>query len=542
MFMKKEILLTGASGRLGGAVAEALLKTGNFGLRLLLRDKPLNRALAARLIALYGDKVEILYGDVISAGNCEDAIEDVNYVMHFAGVIPPKACHNPDACERTNYFGTKNLVDAIVKSGRSDIVRFVEIGSVTEYGNRNYLHPWARVGDPLIPSYYDCYAITKIRAERYVVESGLRYWTALRVAGVLHDNIVRDNMSDGLFLQTPPNAPMEMVLIDDMVTLFKNLLLYDQNGTLDRDFWRKIYNVGGGADARFTGYELFQKGFALISARADKLIDPQWLPVRNYYTSWYADGENINRHLHFQNGGVDDFFNKLYNAHAAFRLAKPLTPVIKKFIKAKIADTTNSPYYWVDNGMTDRVNAFFGGYDAWGKIPRKWNRYPLLINDKALDIDFNEVDVDYAALKNIDNAENYYLDHGFDDEKPDDTLDIDDCKKAAEFRGGKCLSGSMRKGNMHTVMNWECAEGHRFRATAYGVLRAGYWCNDCCSPAPWKFDEVAKKSPYYAQIWYDSHKRGEDIIMTAECYRDIPREDSADNELKKEKIKKYRKG
>lgn len=31
-------------------------------------------------------------------------------------------------------------------------------------------------------------------------------------------------------------------------------------------------------------------------------------------------------------------------------------------------------------------------------------------------------------------------------------------------------------------------------------------------PSPWQFDHVAKTSPFYAQIWYDSHDRDENNV------------------------------
>ena len=48
--------------------------------------------------------------------------------------------------------------------------------------------------------------------------------------------------------------------------------------------------------------------------------------------------------------------------------------------------------------------------------------------------------------------------------------------KAAKERGGKCLSTGFT--NNHANLEWECAEGHRWKATANNVRR-GSWCNIC---------------------------------------------------------------
>ena len=47
----------------------------------------------------------------------------------------------------------------------------------------------------------------------------------------------------------------------------------------------------------------------------------------------------------------------------------------------------------------------------------------------------------------------------------------------------------------------------------YTVLRGGHWCPKC-SPMPWKFDSLAKKMPFYAQLWYDTHGKDENYIYS----------------------------
>ena len=93
--------------------------------------------------------------------------------------------------------------------------------------------------------------------------------------------------------------------------------------------------------------------------------------------------------------------------------------------------------------------------------------------------------------------------------KPDGELDIEDMRGAAAYRGGKCLSGSMTKGDLYTKLQWECHDGHTFWASPYTVLKAGHWCPVCCQPEPWDFDRLAKFMPFYAQVWYDTHAREE---------------------------------
>ena len=113
------------------------------------------------------------------------------------------------------------------------------------------------------------------------------------------------------------------------------------------------------------------------------------------------------------------------------------------------------------------------------------------------------------------------LSHGFDDTKSDKDIDIEDCKSAAEFRGGKLLSEKVKKGDVYTKVKWCCHQGHEFEASPYLILRTGHWCPECCQPAPWNYDELAKHIPFYAQLYYDTHTKEESNFYPADCYKDI---------------------
>ena len=70
----------------------------------------------------------------------------------------------------------------------------------------------------------------------------------------------------------------------------------------------------------------------------------------------------------------------------------------------------------------------------------------------------------------------------------------------------------MNKDAVHGKLVWKCSEGHMFESSPYTVLRGGHWCPFCCQPAPWRFDRLAKKSAFFAQVWYDSHAKEENYF------------------------------
>ena len=96
------------------------------------------------------------------------------------------------------------------------------------------------------------------------------------------------------------------------------------------------------------------------------------------------------------------------------------------------------------------------------------------------------------------------IDHGYDDTKPAEVLELYDVKSAAEFRGGQCLSGEMETGNWRSKLTFNCAFGHTFEASPKLVLEAGHWCPEC-ERESWNYSERVKVDPFFAQVWAPLH-------------------------------------
>ena len=78
-------------------------------------------------------------------------------------------------------------------------------------------------------------------------------------------------------------------------------------------------------------------------------------------------------------------------------------------------------------------------------------------------------------------------------------------KKAAEFRGGECLSTKMKKGDWSTQLEFKCAFGHTFKASPRLVLEGGHWCDEC-ERKSWNYGQRAKVDPFFAQVWKPLHE------------------------------------
>lgn len=149
-----KILVTGATGFIGGAIAHRLVEQGHR-VRCLVR--PTSDLM--RLSDMEWEKVE---GDITSAGDCEEATQGMDVVIHSAANVSD---YGPwKLFEQTNMGGTRNMAQAALKSR---VGRFLHISSILVLG--------AIKDRPIDDSFPYCksgfaYADTKIDAEAYLFE------------------------------------------------------------------------------------------------------------------------------------------------------------------------------------------------------------------------------------------------------------------------------------------------------------------------------------------------------------------------------------
>ncbi|NLY81546.1 MAG: NAD-dependent epimerase/dehydratase family protein [Clostridiales bacterium] len=474
---QKRILLTGSTGSMGKESFKQLYEY-KFKFHIVLLIRPSKKNIKMMKKYKNDPAVTIIWGDLTDYDDVLKAVSLSDVILHVAALVSPAADKHPDLAWKINYGGTENIVKAIKSQPNPDLIKLVYIGTIAETGNRSVPVHWGRIGDPIVPSLYDYYAVSKIAAERLVIESALKNWVSLRQTGILHLDIL--GVDDGISYHQPINNHLEWVTAHDS----GKLMVACCSDDLPQDFWRNVYNIGGGSTCRLRSYEFTKTLYQMLGVEYEQLADPNWYATRNFHGHWYLDSDRLDDITHFRSESFEDFLVQLEKAIPfSMKLLKymPLNYVKEKVMK-KTPMSKNGPLYWIENNIENKINAFFGSREKWENIPG-WDKFKL-----------------------IDDTNYIILNHGYDETKSDESLDIHEMNKAAIFRGGKCLSKTMITGDLTTKLKWRCAYGHKFEASPLLVLKAGHWCNVCSAPK-WNYDEIAKTNPFISQVWHADHEK-----------------------------------
>lgn len=478
---KKRVLLTGATGVMGGAgLRELLARSERYDITLLVRPSRKNRRKMKAYASM--ESVRIIWGDLCKYEDVARAVEGADYVLHVGGMVSPAADHHPKATLKVNITAAQNIVRAVKAQPNPDNVKVVYIGSVAQTGDRPSPLHWARTGDPIAPSIFDYYAISKCRAERIFAESGLKHWVSLRQSGILYAGILRN--IDPIMFHVPIREVLEWATVEDSGRLLANIC---EEG-VPESFWCKFYNIGSGAEYRLTNYRFEQLLLKnSLGLPPEKLFASNMFATRNFHGQWYLDSDHLEAILHFRaNIPVEEYFAGLSKQLPWFFALAKFVPacIMRLFLRYLAHHKRFGTLGWLHRNDKPHIAAYFGSREEWESIP-DW---------KSL-----------ADFTLAGEAEAVRLNHGYNEQKPLRELTLEDMQQAAAFRGGECLSEEMTTGDMATPLEWRCACGHRFTTTPTVVLLGGHWCPECFAK-PWQYDAEAKRNPFFAQLWLPHHK------------------------------------
>ncbi len=168
----RRILVTGATGFIGGHVTRRLLEREPATVRILVRDA----RKADELVKLGAEAVE---GDLGDMGSLERAVEGTAAVIHAAAQV--SSIPKRETFSQANRRGTENVLWA---ASRARVPRVVHLSSIAVFGvpaegEITDRSPRGTSGDPYADSKYDA----EVAVERYSRERGLPV-TILRPSAV----------------------------------------------------------------------------------------------------------------------------------------------------------------------------------------------------------------------------------------------------------------------------------------------------------------------------------------------------------------------
>ena len=206
---KRPILVTGATGFTGGALARRLLRDGQQ-VRVLARES----RRAAELVAA---GAEVLLGDLRDSNSLAAAMADASVVYHVAASFRDAA--SAQELHEVNAIGTQSLLEAAINA---DVERFVHCSTIGVHGDVE--SPPADETAPFRPG--DAYQASKLAAEQ-IVRDAMRDnrlpISIFRPGGMYGPRDTRflklfRAISRGRFLMIGDGSPLyHLTYIDDLV-------------------------------------------------------------------------------------------------------------------------------------------------------------------------------------------------------------------------------------------------------------------------------------------------------------------------------------
>ncbi|MCG3217048.1 MAG: NAD(P)-dependent oxidoreductase [Candidatus Heimdallarchaeota archaeon] len=320
-----KILLTGSFGNVGESTLNELLSRG-YEIRCFDKKSRHNK----KIYKLMRDKgnFETIWGDIRNQEDVDKIVEGVDYVIHLAAVIPPKADEKPDYANEVNAGGMRNLVEAVEKLEKKPKIIFTS--SLAIYGAKMHLPPPRTVDDEIKPLAHDLYAFQKWEMEKILQASTLD-WIILRLTAV--PDIHMPMKIPALMFEVPFEQRLEFVHSWDVALACVNAIETDLN--------HSIMHVAGGEKCRMTGGDYITR---LLSAFGVGPIPKECflLPENDeewFHTDWLYT-EDSQELLKYQRYTLEDFAVEF---EQRIKIRKKLISYVSPL--AKLFLIIRSPYY-----------------------------------------------------------------------------------------------------------------------------------------------------------------------------------------------------
>lgn len=216
--MNSTILITGGAGFIGSNLCEHFLSKG-YKVVCLDNFATGHRHNLAGFVD--NENFRLIEGDIRNAGDCEKAVQGVDYVLHEAALgSVPRSIIDPVTTNEVNVSGFLNM---LVAARDAKVKRFIYAASSSTYGDSQGLPKVEDViGKPLSP-----YAITKYVNELYADIFSTTY--GLETIGLRYFNVFgRKQDPKGTYAAVIPKFVMQLMQLESPIL--------NGDGNYSRDF------------------------------------------------------------------------------------------------------------------------------------------------------------------------------------------------------------------------------------------------------------------------------------------------------------------
>ncbi len=302
----RDVLITGGSGKIGFDLVKKLIDT-NYSITILdLESKD-----SLKKLFKLRNKVKIVYGDIEDANLIRDLVMRNDIVIDYAGIMPPLANLNEEIAQKTNFLGTKNIVDAINETNPDCTLIYMSF--ISFYGTTSKAK---RILSADTESTHpdDYYSVSIIKSEEYI-RSNLKNFTIIRMPIVLtRKNYFINHLKLG--------KTVDFITIENLNDIVIKVMFL-------KSAYGKTYNVSG------------------FKVKSDRLIERLYKTTgnisiinRNIYYGEFDNTKEIDKIIKIEYTNFEDAFSSI----------KKKTHVIKAVIKQII----NFPKYLIFKIMSSK--------------------------------------------------------------------------------------------------------------------------------------------------------------------------------------------
>jgi len=332
---KLKVLLTGAAGTIGLETLKQLIEDGcdvtAFDVHNWKNARKLHKLLP---------REKVVFGDIRNFKQVEQIVKDKDIVIPLAAIIPPSADENPTLAHEVNLCGTINIVNAIKKHAKGAHLIFAS--SIAVYGDR-INDPLIRKTDPLRASQSDHYAITKIRAERYIRNLGVNH-TIFRLSAIMGRP-----QTDPLMFHMPLDTCVEIATVADTA----RALVAATHHTWD--LMDETYNLGGGVSCRTSYRDFLTRMLKIYGLNPDHLKESSFA-TKNFHCGYYVDSDELESILHFRRDSLDDYYRQVEKG--TNKIVRLATKLISRHIVDHLTEKSD-PQKARDNHDEQKIAHYF---------------------------------------------------------------------------------------------------------------------------------------------------------------------------------------